>query len=92
MSSCCGFHTRIHHFKFPNAPEKTGETNLLQNFVQWLSFDDVVHSQPSLLFTLVCQLQGVRLDKTFMKLPDLWKHLAFHGVGIQFDDKKYANL
>lgn len=51
----------------------TSETHLLQNFVQGLSFDDVVQSHTCLLFTLVCQLQSVWLDKTSMKLPDLWR-------------------
>lgn len=58
----------------------TFKTHLLQNFVQGLSFEEVVHSQSCLLFALVCQLQSVWLDKTSLKLSHLWRDLTFHGA------------
>lgn len=45
--------------------------HLLQNLVQRLSVDDVVHRQPRLIFALVCQLQSVWPDKTLLKFPNL---------------------
>lgn len=68
------------------------ETHLLQNFIQGLSVDDVVQSQSCLLFTLVCQLRSVRLDKTSVKLPDLWGDLRFHGAKHSVKKKQKANL
>lgn len=69
------------------------ETHLLQSFIQGLSLDDVVQSQSCVLLTLVCQLQSVRLDKTSVKLPDLWRDLRFHGAkhGVK-KKKKRAHL
>lgn len=43
----------------------------MQNFIQGVGLDKVVHTQARLFLTLVCQLQSVWLDKTPMNLADL---------------------
>lgn len=73
-SCCCGFYGLL-----KKGPSHL-KTHLLQSFIQGLGFDNVVQSQSSVLFALVCQLQSVRLDKTSLKLPNLWRDLTFHGT------------
>lgn len=60
--------------------------HLLQNLVQRLGVDELVHRQPRLLFALVRQLQSVRPDETLLKFPNLWrKFRGFMGSNVETD-------